>query len=440
MPVDRAVPVAPRHVPVLGHTVALLRDPMALFEALPALGPMVRLQLGRRPVYVVNSPSLVHRVLVTDADAYRQGRLYEKLVPITGNGVAGTDGPSHLAQRRLAMPAFHQARLNSYVDPIREQTLAMTRAWKAGQVIRVDRAMYRLTCFVVGSCLFGRDLDERQVAVIDRWMPVVFQNLFVRSLSPADALDRLPTVLHRRFARARKHLRQLADDLVQDHDPACHGTLMSLLAGARDGGTGCPLDARQLTDEVMTFLLTGTEPVAVSLTRLFYELARNPAAEASLHREIDTVLAGRRVTSADLPRLPYTKRLVAEVLRLYHPIYLLMRRTRQPVELGGYRLPADTDVLFSLTTINRDPDSFADPHRFDPDRWLTTPVPAAYMPFGEGHHKCLGGQFAMTELMIATATISAHWRLRPAHGSRTRTIPSGELHPDGVAMTLEQRG
>ncbi|MGJ5760712.1 cytochrome P450 [Streptomyces galbus] len=82
-----------------------------------------------------------------------------------------------------------------------------------------------------------------------------------------------------------------------------------------------------------------------------------------------------------------------EVLRLHPPVWITSRRTLTPVTLGEHTLPAGTDVVFSSYLLHRHPAHYRDPHRFDPDRWLTTrprPQDAAYLPFGTGARGCVG--------------------------------------------------
>ena len=87
-------------------------------------------------------------------------------------------------------------------------------------------------------------------------------------------------------------------------------------------------------------------------------------------REVDRKLAGRLPGFDDVARLDYTRRTVTEVLRLYPPVWLLTRAVTDDTELGGHRLNAGTMIVFSPYLVHRDPRLFAEPDRFDPDRWL----------------------------------------------------------------------
>src|SRR5262249_61637828 len=127
---------------------------------------------------------------------------------------------------------------------------------------------------------------------------------------------------------AVRRMRRVVDDLLRANATAAAGerTLIRDLMAVRDPDSGAGLSRQDLHDEATGLLLAGGETAASALTACFYELARHPEIERRLHAELDTVLAGRPASYADLANLPYTQRVVREVLRLHMPTWLLMRR------------------------------------------------------------------------------------------------------------------
>lgn len=131
-----AVPTAPGRVPLLGHIPSVLRhSPVTTLRSLQAHGDIVALHLGPVTVYVVNSPDLIHRVLVTETDNYGKGRLFTRSTDIIGNGIATSEGEFHHRQRRLMSPAFHRTQLRTYGEVMRGQTEAITGTWQPGAVL-----------------------------------------------------------------------------------------------------------------------------------------------------------------------------------------------------------------------------------------------------------------------------------------------------------------
>ncbi|MEK8146492.1 cytochrome P450 [Streptomyces sp. M10(2022)] len=99
-----AAPVAPGSLPLLGHTLGMLRDPVGLLQSIRSAGDVVRIRIGLQDIYVLNSPDLVRQMLTSEAASYRKGRFYEKFRPYQGNGLFTVDGDFHQRQRRLLAP------------------------------------------------------------------------------------------------------------------------------------------------------------------------------------------------------------------------------------------------------------------------------------------------------------------------------------------------
>ena len=197
-----------------------------------------------------------------------------------------------------------------------------------------------------------------------------------------------PTPANYRMRQAVRRLDAILYDLIKQRRAAGDGNdLLSILLRARHED-GAFMTDRQLRDEAMTLFLAGHDTTAATLSWGWQLLAQNPTIYDALQGELAAVLGGRLPTPADLPRLPYTERVVLEVLRLYPAAYMLGRQAVAPCDLGGYRLPAGATLLMSPWVMHRDPRWFADPDRFHPDRWadgLAKRLPHfAYFPFGGG--------------------------------------------------------
>ncbi|PYS12325.1 MAG: cytochrome P450, partial [Acidobacteria bacterium] len=166
--------------------------------------------------------------------------------------------------------------------------------------------------------------------------------------------------------------------------------------------------------------------------------------EQRLHRELDSVLAGRLPTAEDFPRLQYTEMVITEAIRLYPPAWILGRRALKDYKLGPYIVPAGAIVIMSPYVMHHDPRYFPDPFRFDPDRW--TPEARAsrpqfsYFPFGGGPRRCIGEGFALMESIMVLATLARKWSLRRAVDQPIALQPLITLRPKhGMRMVLMSR-
>jgi cytochrome P450 len=194
----------------------------------------------------------------------------------------------------------------------------------------------------------------------------------------------------------------------------------------------------------MTFLLAGHETTALALSWTWHLLSQNPEAERKLHQELDRVLDGRVPTFADLLALPCAERVIKESLRLYPPAWGLARTVIKEFELGGYRIPAGSNVVMSTWVVHRDPRYFPEPEKFDPDRWLPEKAQKlpkfAYFPFGGGPRQCIGASFAMMEATLLLATIAQQFQFRALSNDPITPTPSFTLRPkQGIRMRLEKR-
>ncbi|WP_406002736.1 cytochrome P450 [Streptomyces sp. NBC_00829] len=439
------IPRARGGLPLLGHVLKLKSDPLGFLRSLRETGDLVRVDIGTMPIYVATSASAVNEVMVTQGRFLEKGRLFDRVRPLVGNGLATAGGETHRRHRRLIQPMFHRERLAMYAAVMSERAEALSDSWVPGQSVDVDQAMSAFTIEALAATLFSADIGRPAVESVRRDLPVILQNMLLRAASPK-ILDKLP--IWRGFDNAAAGMRSVIDHVVATTRARADGDaeradLLSVLLAARDADTGEALTDEEVRDQLVTILFAGTETVSSTLAWAFHHLADNPEVEKLLVAEIEEVLGDRPVSFQDVPRLAAVQRVLDEVIRL-HGVVLLMRRTIEPIELAGFWIPAGVEIAFSLYALHRDPDLYPDPDRFDPDRWLPErraerPREAA-VPFGAGNRKCIGDAFAWTEATIALATILRRWKLRPAPGSKAPQESLASMaHPDHVPMTVLPR-
>lgn len=433
------VPTARGRLPLLGHTVRLATRRLEFLQSLRGEGDLVRVHLGARPAYVLNAPELVRQVLMTDAAQFDKGRFFDKMRPVLGTGILTCATRSHRRQRSLVQPAFHHERVRGYVDVMARLASSAADSWKPGQVLRFDHEMHSLALDVVAASLFAADVGRPAVEETQRLFPYISRSVARRTLSPFPWLEKLPTAGNRRFAAACERLWTVIDEVIAAYrrNGTDHGDLLSMLLANEDGEG---LSDREVRDEVVTLMGAGTETSSNSLCWLFYELDRHPVVAQRLRAEIDQVVGDRPVRYEDVKRLTYTQQVISETLRLRAPIWFLMRRVTHAVEIGGLRLEPGTEVLFSPTALHRDPSVYADPLRFDPDRWAPgNDLRSVFLPFGMGPRKCVGDIFARTEMVVITATILRRWRTEVPSGRPLKEVCSGSLHLSRLPIVVHSR-
>lgn len=428
---------------LLGHLLRFRDDPLALFEEGRALGDVVRMRVGPRMITVVYQPEAVHRVLVERMPFYtKRTRGYEMLRQLLGNGLLTSEGALWKRQRRIAQPAFQHRRLGGFATTMEQATEALAASWQGaaerGEVVDVAEAMNQLALKIAGETLFSLDISGESDA-IGTALSGLLGGFLATITNPLRQYLPFPSTF--RYRKARRTLDALVYDIIARRraDPVEHDDLLGLFMSARDE-EGQGMSDEQLRDEVLTMLLAGHETTANALAWTFHHLSTNPEAAARLGAELDAVLPDGRFTLERYPALTYTQAVLDESMRLSPPAWVESRRAEADDEIGGYHIPRGSFVFLPQYAIHRHPAYWADPTRFDPDRFgpgphLTpdgSPRPrGAFFPFGDGQRKCIGEHFAKMEARIILSILASRFTFTPVPGHRVETDPSVTLRPRG---------
>lgn len=409
-------------------------------------GDISSVKLGKQQLVLLTHPDHIRDVLVTHQRQFRKGQALERAKVLIGEGLLTSEGDKHLRQRRLVQPAFHRARIGAYADAMTGAAMLRQSKWRDGERLDANRAMMMITLDIVAATLFGADVGSES-SDIGSALDDVFE-AFTLGYGPlAPLIDLIPTPKKRRFLAGKKRVDATIDRIIAERraSGADTGDLLSMLLHATDTeGDGTGMTDQQLRDEAITLFIAGHETTANALSWTWLLLARSPAAERALHDEVDRVLGDRLPTMDDLPRLPMTRAIIAESMRLYPPAYIVGRRAMEPYSVGGFDFPARTLFLAPQFIVHRDPRWWPEADRFLPERWLDADATAArpkmaYFPFGAGTRICVGEQFAWMEAMLVLATLARRWRVH-VDGPDPELEPIITLRPkSGIPARLEQR-
>ena len=438
-------PPGPENRGIIGNFPMGARDPLALFaQWARQYGDIFHYRVLFRHIYFLNHPDLVKYVLATNAHNFIKGEAVRFNRRIFGNGLVANEGDSWSRQRRLIQPAFHRDRIESYANIMVAYTERMLAGWQDGGARDIHEDMMRLTLEIVAMALFSVEIIPDR----DR-ISVALTTLMELSSGPRmmlpPALRLVPTPGNLRYSRAVRKLDGVVYTMIRERRASgtvANDLLDTLLQAQYEDGT--PMPKRQLRDEVMTLMLTGHETTAVSLSWTWYLLSQHPEVEMKLWSELQQVLNGRSPRMTDLPSLAYTERVVKEAMRLYPPVWALVRNPVKDCEIGGYRVPAGATILMSPWVMHRDLRYFNEPERFNPDRWLderSKEMPRfAYFPFGGGPRVCIGASFAATEAALVLATVAQKYQIRVAEDCPIEPNPTITLRPrHGIKVVVTRR-
>jgi len=431
----------------LSGLLAYRKGPLPFFQNLAAqYGDISYFRLGPQEAFFLNHPDYIKDVLVTNQPSFHKGLVLQRAKRLLGEGLLTSEDEVHRRQRRLAQPAFHRSRIASYSSVMTDYGLQTSARWRDGDTLDMSAEMMQLTLGIVGKTLFDADVvsDAQEVGEA---MTVVMDLFNTITIPFFELLQKLPLPQLRRFDTARAKLDAIIYRLIEQRRLAGEdrGDLLSMLLLAQDTEVdGGAMTDEQLRDELMTIFLAGHETTANALTWTWYLLSQNPEAEARLHEEIDRVLAGRLPDFDDVGKLKYTEMVLAESMRLYPPAWALGRLAMQEFEIGGYVVPRKSLVLMSQYVMHRDARYFAEPLKFNPERWTPEARESrpqfSYFPFGGGPRRCIGEGFAWMEGILLIATIARHWQMRLVPNHPVVLKPVITLRPKhGMRMTLIRR-
>jgi cytochrome P450 family 135 len=368
-------------------------------------GPLFTIRIVPMGTLVyVTDPAEIKRVFTGDPSVFHAGEANSTVLgKVLGpHSVLTLDGDEHLRQRRRMLPPFHGESVRRYGEVIEEVTREEMARWEVASPLKLFPRMQSITLEVIMRAVIGVE-DEARLAQLRELMPRLVNLNAVLLL--AWVWPRLEAFgPWRRFRQLQGEIDAILYDEIRRRrtDPrlADREDILSLLIRSSDGEQ--PMTDEELRDQLITLLVAGHETTATGLAWAFERLLRTPAALDRLEREI---AAGEDV---------YLDAVIKETLRVRPVLFDVARKLKQPVEVGGYTVPAGITVMPAIGLVQRSAASWADPRDFRPERFLDgQPEPYTWIPFGGGTRRCLGAAFASFEMKTVLRTVLSGLELRP---------------------------
>ncbi|HCS56869.1 MAG TPA: cytochrome P450 [Gordonia polyisoprenivorans] len=443
------VPSAPGRVPGLGHSVVALRQGLHFIVGLGRIGPVVRVDLGTRPAYLVTTPELIRQIGFRTAGEFHRADLQEAMHEAIREASNVLSGRRHEMRRRQMAPALRARRLARYAVT----TAAIADDWSRGlpheRPVDLRTEAHGLILQTVTSTLFRADFGADALDRVRETVPWLLGEVIIRGALPAP-VRRMRMRANRRFARDSAMLREAIGAVVRRYrsQGVDHGDVLSVLVGHTDEDTGIGLSDDEIIDELLLMVAAGVGSTASILAWVWYEVARNPHVSSLVAQEVERVVGEGPVHPDHLEQLTYLRRVVAETLRMWGP-WISSQTADGPVTLGDdetgrLTLPDGSTVIYSPYLVLHDPRFYTDPETFDPDRWQ--PDRAEYLDrkadlaFGVGERHCPGNTFAISTILLCSAALYSRWTVRPAGRRRVRPSTTDFVAaPSQVRVRLEPR-
>jgi cytochrome P450 len=333
------------------------------------------------------------------------------LQPVLGNGLVTSEGDFWLRQRRLVQPAFHRERLQELFLTMGELTarfLDEMEAFRGKEAVDIDAKMMSITSDIALKTLFGNMTNEdkaqiyKQVTRTQKYLVTRVRRPYRRPLMAINGEDR-------HFETDLGYFNKLVFNFIEQRRKSGNAPndLLQLLLDSTDEDTGEQMNDQQIRDEAITMFAAGHETSATGLSWLLWELSKQPAITEKIRQESE--IFEQVPTFEQLIRMPYTRQVVEEGLRLYPPAWTMTREATTDNEIEGYHIPKGTSVFLSVFELHRNPRLWDNPTVFNPENFNADQVKNRpkfnYLPFGAGPRICIGQQFAMMEMQLLLASL-----------------------------------
>ena len=352
--------------------------------------------------------------------------------PVVGRrSIILLDGQPHKRERARFLPALHGERIRRYTTLMARAAEREVGAWQPGVIIDARDAAQSITLQIIVRAVFGiddHDLCSEYVRVVKDMM-----RNYIAPFMFFPALRRAPFGLGpwRRFSRQRVTLdAMLAEQIARRRSTGTDGydDVLSILLSESDGAR----DDAEVLQQLRTLLVSGHETSATTLAWALFHIHIDDAVRSTLQAEL-----AENTALNNLPKLPYLAAVIAETLRLHPTVSIVVRQLKQRQHAWGVDQSPGDVIGVALPALHADPQVWPDPHRFDPQRFLTRrPGPTEYSPFGYGHRRCPGSAFAAQELAIALGVILTSVELASVDRTSPRSIPRGVAAVPGKPIRL----
>ncbi|MCH7600730.1 MAG: cytochrome P450 [Myxococcales bacterium] len=401
-----------RSRPLIGHLGELRRDPIGLFQRVrDELGEIGEINFAGNRVVMMIGEEAQEAFFRGSDEQLDQAAAYPFMTPIFGKGVV-FDGTPEQRKQAIRNQSLTAKFMKGHAETISGEVHRMIeRLGDEGEIDLLD-FFSELTIYTSSACLIGKEFREELT-------PEYFQ-AFYELEKGTDAIAyvnaNLPLPAFRARDRARRRLVSLLTDVFERRrqNPNAKRELFDVLLTLEDehGEPRYPID--KITGMFISLMFAGHHTTSGSAAWTLIELLKNPHIMKDVVSELDELYAdGRDVSYQALREIPALEHSILEALRMHPPLIILMRKVMYDFHYKGFTIAAGKLVAVSPSISNRMPECFPDPDHYDPSRYERgreeDKQNFAWIPFGAGHHRCVGSAFAMMQLKAIFSELLRHY-------------------------------
>ena len=443
-----SVPAVPRLRSFL-DSGAMARNPVQVLTQYTALhGNTFRFYFGGvKEAIVTTDPVVIQHVLKTNSENYYKSEIQKKRMGhFLGKGLLTTEGEPWRTQRRLIQTGFERKQLE-VLSSIMQDSLAdslgdFDKQARLGPV-DIYPLMMKITFAMVGRSLFGARLKEEDISLVSLAISTVQEFMVRQTIQPyLNPWFAVSGELRRHWEMRSRAFGVLDEYLQRRRKEAPGDDLLQILMDARySDGQGMPDEL--VLSESMQLLVAGHETSSNALSWLLYLLSSRPDCIDRVRQEFDAVLGERQLTFSDVPKFEFTTQVIMEALRLYPPFWMVDREALADDRAGDIAIPRGSTVVVFIYGVHHSPQHWENPESFDEARFAKPKdklhTPFAHLPFGAGPRGCIGGNYAMLQILMILSVLLRKYDFRLVPGQSIEARPMVILRPEhGIRMTFTE--
>ena len=433
---------------LIGFLRTMITNPVAAIPASAYEDDLTVLSFFGTRVAFVCAPALIEDILIKRHQEFRKSHVDDRIFkPVFGHSLLIAHGEDWRWKRRLAAPYFTPTALAKSVQRMIVPFDMLSREWRdypPGTTVDASASMTKATAEVISSTLFTNqdelDMGALSAAITEYLMPLSW----TIGLASLNVPAWVPHPGKGTIRRGQRAMRRIVGEALaaRRRSTAVYRDICADLMSAKDPETGRPLTDADLVDMVLTLVAAGHETSANALTWVLFCLAEQPTLQDELRSEIASVCGRGRIEAAHIPAFVKVEAFIKETMRLFPPAPLLTRRATRKEAFEGQELAPGVDFFIPIYAVHRHKKLWSLPDQFDIRRFLGEGAKhiqrSAYLPFGAGPRVCIGGIFAMTEMILATATLVKNFHFSTSGTTRCEPIHRVTLRPrDGLQLAIQ---
>ncbi|KAL3650936.1 hypothetical protein CASFOL_007339 [Castilleja foliolosa] len=433
------LPPGPWKLPIFGNLHQLIGSlpHHALKNLSQKHGPLMHVKLGELQAVVVSSPRIAKEIAKTNDVAFcdRVELTLTKIVLYNSTGIASTSYGEYWRQMRKlwVLEFLCPKKVRSFRGLMEDEVSRMvdfirSRDHRGGrELINLTQMIlaleYKIICKVTVGRVWEDQDQESLIQVIKEAVSIAGVFNFAEVFPSMRLLHFLSAGSTRRLKNMHRKVDHILEDIIRKHEEKrvsgndeVEDIVDVFLRASERKDLQVPITRDNIKANILEMFIAGIETSSLVIEWAMSEMMKNPRALHKAQVEVRQILQDKQTFQEnDIQNLSYLKMVIKETLRTHPPGPLLCpRRCRQQSTVDGYDIPVGTIVMINVWAIGRNPESWHDPEKFEPERFERVDVNYngnyfEFIPFGAGRRICPGIAFGMAGVEIILARLLYHF-------------------------------